>query len=136
MRTTEPKRRRAAHGSGLQPTRQLTEAADSMPIQNGKDSIKSARRDSPSPMSPSIHQKNEKYSDDKDLASNGLTSIVDRNSALRGYLKFGNTTRLEGLSELPLLKLKLTNINVSLFARKSEARRAEPNNSKKVMRDM
>ena len=109
-----------------------------MPIQTGKDSIKSIARDSPrSPISPSSKQKNEKYSDDKDLASNGLTTNVDRSSMLRGYLKFGATTRLEGLSELPLLKLKLTNINVSLFARKSEARREEQNLTKKVvMRDM
>ena len=75
-------------------------------------------------------------SEDKPRSSNGLTTNVDRSSALRGYLKFGATTRLEGLSELPLLKLKLTNINVSLFARKSETRRDEANASKKVMRDM
>ena len=103
-----------------------------MPIQTGNDSIKSVR-DSPGPLSPSL-KKHSVVSDGKDIASGGLTTNVDRSSALRGYLKFGQTTRLEGLSELPLLKLKLANINVSLFARKSETRRRDDNHSK--TRDM
>ena len=90
-------------------------------------------------ISPKLILRKEVVTEDQALVSQGLTTddAGGRDSKLRSNLKLGQTVNLEGVLDLPQLKLKLTNFNVSLFARKGHHQRKKPSNDNiKIMRDM